>query len=141
MQYRSAKSPGMMALFALLLLILAAAVVLSLTFLTGAMRIVVAVIDAVLALLLVWVLCATTYTFETDALVLKCGPLREEHPYAGLESAVRTRGYGFMMALAFDRLELNPGVNPERGRIVLSPEREDEFLAELARRCPGIRIK
>ena len=141
MQYRSAKSPGMMALFALLLLILAAAVVLSLTFLTGAMRIVVAVVDAVLALLLIWVLSATTYTFETDALVLKCGPLREELPYAGLVSAVRTLGYGFMMALAFDRLELNPGVNPERGRIVLSPEREDEFLAELARRCPGIRIK
>ena len=53
------KSPGMMALFALLLLILAAAVVLSLTFLTGAMRIVVAVVDAVLALLLIWVLSAT----------------------------------------------------------------------------------
>ncbi len=49
----------MMALFALLLLILAAAVVLSLTFLTGAMRIVVAVVDAVLALLLIWVLSAT----------------------------------------------------------------------------------
>ncbi len=46
-----------------------------------------------------------------------------------------------MMALAFDRLELNPGVNPERGRIVLSPSARTNFLAELARRCPGIRIK
>ena len=45
------------------------------------------------------------------------------------------------MALAFDRLELNHGLNPERGRIVLSPEREDEFLEELARRCPDIQIK
>ena len=130
-----------MALFALFILILATAVVLSLAFLSGAMRIVVAVVDTILALLLVWVLCATYYTLEADALVLKCGPLLEAYPYSELETVVRTRGYGFMMALAFDRLELNPGVNPERGRIVLSPEREDDFLAELARRCPGIQIK
>ena len=141
MQYHSAKSPGMMALFALFLFILAAAVVLSLLFLSGAMRFVVAAIDAILAALLIWVLCATSYTFEQDALILRCGPLREAYAYADLKTVVRTRGYGFMMALAFDRFESNPSLNPERGKIVLSPEREDDFLAELARRCPGIQIR
>ncbi len=130
-----------MALFALFILIFAAAIVLSLTFLSGAMRVVAAVVDALLTILLVWMLCTTCYTFGEDSLVLKCGPLREAYPYGELKTAVRTRGYGFVMALAFDRLELNPGLNPERGRIVLSPEREDEFLAELARRCPDIQIK
>ena len=130
-----------MVLFAFLFIILIGAVVLSLLFLSGAVRIIIPLIDAVLVFLLVWVLCATYYTFEKDALVLHCGPVRESYPYSELQSAVRTRGYGFMMALAFDRIELNHGVNPERGAIVLSPEREDEFLAELARRCPGIKIK
>ncbi len=141
MQFRSAKSPGMMALFASLFVVLIAAVVLSLLFLSGAMRVVVPVIDVILMLLLAWVLCATYYTFEADALVLRCGPVCESYPYEELQTAVRTRGYGFMMALSFDRIELNHGINPERGAIVLSPEREDEFLAELARRCPGIKIK
>ncbi len=141
LQYRSAKSPGMMALFALLLLVFTAAVVLSLLFLSGPARIVIAVVDAILALLLVWVLCCTYYTLGETALLLQCGPLHEEYPYEELKTVVRTRGYGFVMALAFDRLELNHGLNPERGRIVLSPEREDEFLEELARRCPDIQIK
>lgn len=141
MQFRSAKSPGMMALFALLFVIFIAAVILSLLFLSGVIRIIVPMADIILALLLLWVLCATYYTFEQDALVLHCGPVRESYPYSELQTADRTRGYGFMMALAFDRIELNHGINPERGAIVLSPEREDEFLAELARHCPGIKIK
>ncbi len=139
--FRSAKSPGMMALFALLMLILATASILALIFLTGAGRIVVAAIDILLILLFIWVLCATYYTFGDSALILRCGPLREEYDYSELKTALRTRGYGFVMALAFDRLELNAGLNPERGRIVLSPEREDAFLEELARRCPGLQIQ
>lgn len=141
MTYRSAKSSGMMALFALLILILITASILALTCLTGAIRMIVTVVDILLVLLLIWVWCTTYYTFGDDALVLKCGPLREEYPYGELKTVVRTRGYGFVMALAFDRLELNPGLNPERGRMILSPEREDDFLAELARRCPGIQIR
>ena len=124
-----------------LLLVFTAAVVLSLLFLSGPARIVIAVVDAILALLLIWVLCCTYYTLGETALLLQCGPLHEEYPYEELKTVVRTRGYGFVMALAFDRLELNHGLNPERGRIVLSPEREDEFLEELARRCPEIQIK
>lgn len=110
--FRSAKSPGMMALFALLMLILATASILALIFLTGAGRIVVAAIDILLILLFIWVLCATYYTFGDSALILRCGPLREEYDYSELKTALRTRGYGFVMALAFDRLELNAGLNP-----------------------------
>ena len=141
MQYRSAKSPGMMGVFAALFAALITTSILSILFVNGALRILIPVVDVLLALLLVWVLTTTYYTFTENALELHCGPLHEVYPYAELKTAVRTRGYGFVMALAFDRLELNHDLDPTRGKIVLSPEREDEFLAELASRCPEIEIK
>ena len=46
-----------------------------------------------------------------------------------------------MMALGFDRLQINAGINPEKGKTVLSPENEDEFLRELSLRCPELEIR
>ncbi len=141
MRYRSAVSPAMAALFALFVLLLLAGGALALTRLTGPARVVLPVLDGLLAALLVWAFFTTRYTLAPDALVLQCGPLTERLPYGEIRTAVRTRGYGFLMCLAFDRLELNPGEDPARGKIVLSPEREDEFLEELARRCPDLQIR
>ena len=141
MRYRSAVSPVLAALLCLLILALLGGGVLALLLLTGAGRVLLPLIDFVLALLLVWVLFGTWYDLDPGALVLHAGPLKEVIPYSELRVAARIRGRGFLMALAFDRLELNPGLDPSKGRIVLSPEREDEFLEELKKRCPGIEIR
>ena len=141
MRYRSAVSPAMAALYLLLTLLLLAGAVLSLTFLTGTIRILLALLDLALAGLLIWAFFSTGYTLDPGALVLRSGPIREVIPYREIRVAARTRGYGFLMALSFDRLELNPGLNPEKGRFVLSPEREDEFLEELKKRCPELEIR
>ncbi|MBE6936269.1 MAG: hypothetical protein E7458_07165 [Ruminococcaceae bacterium] len=141
MQYPSSRCPGMTAIFALLFILLSAAAVLSVLFLDGVLRVLFPVMELAIAALFVWVLTGTRYTLAENALILQCGPIRDELPYREIKSVYKTRGHGFLMALDFDRLELNPGLDPTRGKIVLSPVREDEFIEELRKRCPELIVK
>lgn len=141
MRYRSAKSPAVTVVFVLFILLLAAVSVFAALVLSGAVRVLLPILDGLLAAFSIWVYFSTYYVLDPGALLLHSGPLRMSVPYTEIRTVVRTRGYGFFMALAFDRLELDPGLVTERGRVVLSPEREEEFLRELAQRCPGIEIR
>lgn len=141
MQYPSSRCPGMTAIFALLFVLLAAAALLSVWILDGVLRVLFPILELAIAALLFWVLTGTRYTLAENALVLQCGPIRDELPYHEIKSVYRTRGYSFLMALDFDRLELNPGLDAARGKIVLSPVREDEFIEELRKRCPELIVK
>ena len=141
MQYPSSRCPGMTAIFALLFILLSAAAVLSVLILDGVLRVLFPVVELAIAALFVWVLTGTRYTLAEDALILQCGPIREELPYHEIRSVYKTRGHSFLMALDFDRLELNPGLDAARGKIVLSPVREDEFIEELRKRCPELIVK
>ena len=141
MHYPSSRCPGMTAIFALFFLVILAAAVLSVLFLDGALRILFPLCELAVGALLFWVLTGTGYTLKDKALELRCGPIRDELPYEEIKSVYKTRGYSFIMALDFDRLELNPGLDATRGKIVLSPVREDEFIAELQKRCPELLVK
>ena len=73
--------------------------------------------------------------------MLHSGPFNDAIAYKDIKTVDKTRGVNFVMALAFDRLQINANLNPEKGKIVLSPENEDEFLEELAARCDGLEIR
>lgn len=90
--------------------------------------------------MLLSVLFDTHYELRDDSLFMKGGLFRSEIAYKDIKTVARTRGYSFFMTLAINRLEINAGLDPEKGKIVLSPEREDEFLDELKKRCPDMVI-
>ncbi len=106
-----------------------------------ALKYLIALMCLIVVALVIWVRWNTWYELREDGLYLCSGPFHEEIPYADIKTVDKTRGLDFIMALDYDRLQINAGLNPERGKIVLSPEREDEFLAELSRRCPELEIR
>ena len=141
MRFESAKSTGMRLGIAALCAIIVALAVLYCIFFDGFFKYIVALMCIAVAALLIWVRVDTYYVLREKSLLLKSGPFRDVIPYDEIKTADKTRGWNFIMALDFNRLQINAGLNPEKGKIVLSPENEDEFLAELAKHCPELKIR
>lgn len=141
MLYQSAKSARMTALMYGMCAAIVVVAALYCIFFESPLKYLIALMCLIVVALVIWVRCATWYELRDDVLYLRSGPFHDEIPYTEIKTVDKTRGMDFIMALDFNRLQLNAGLNPEKGKIVLSPEREDEFLAELSRRCPELEIR
>ena len=141
MRFESEKSMGMRVGMYVLCLFTIAVGALYCVFFDTVLKYVIAALCLIVAALLVWVRLCTYYELRDDCLYLRSGPFRDEIPYDEIKTVDKTRGWNFIMALGFDRLQINAGINPEKGKTVLSPENEDEFLRELSLRCPELEIR
>ncbi len=141
MRFESSRSGRMGVLMYGLCAAIVVVAVLYCVFFESILKYLVALMCLIVVALVIWVRCATWYELRASVLYLRSGPFHDEIPYAEIKTVDKTCGMDFIMALDFNRLQLNAGLNPEKGKVVLSPEREDEFLAELSRRCPGLEIR
>jgi len=101
----------------------------------------IALMCLIVVALVVWVRFDTWYELRKTGLYLKSGPFHDLIPYDEIKTVDKTRGWDFIMALDFDRLQINAGLDPEKGKIVLSPKDEDLFLEELKARCEGLEVR
>ncbi len=141
MRFESAKSPRMTLLIYALSAAAVAVAVLYCIFFETVLRFLIAALCLAAAALALWVHASTWYELRERSLYLHSGPFNDAIAYKDIKTVDKTRGVNFVMALAFDRLQINANLDPEKGKIVLSPENEDEFLAELAKRCPEMKIR
>lgn len=105
------------------------------------LRYIIALMCLIVVIMVVWVRRNTYYELREECLFLCSGPFHDEVLYSDIKTVDKTRGYDFIMALDYNRLQINAGINPEKGKIVLSPEREDEFIAELTKHCPDMIVR
>lgn len=89
---------------------------------------------------LLWMLNGGTYyELRDEYLYARSGFFSERIRYEKVTSLRKCRNMLSSMALAADRIEVRVGTNYVLGTTFISPVRRDEFLAELARRCPNAR--
>jgi uncharacterized membrane protein YdbT with pleckstrin-like domain len=141
MRFESSRSGRMSVLMYGMCAVIAVLAVLYCVFFESPLKYLIALMCLMVVALVIWVRCATWYELREESLYLRSGPFHDEIPYGEIRTVDKTRGIDFIMALDYNRLQINAGLNPEKGKIVLSPEREDEFLAELGRRCPELEIR
>lgn len=89
---------------------------------------------------LLWVYFGTYYELRDEYLYARCGPLSERIRYDRVTRLRKCRNLFSSMALATDRIEIRTGPNFVTGTTYISPRERDEFLTELARRCPNATI-
>jgi len=137
MIFRSEKSGFFMVGGAVLILLMAGAV--AAAFWVGFfMRWFLAVLMAGCAALILYAMLDTRYEFAEHSLMMKCGVFREQIAYNQICRVTKTRGYTYMMAMAVNRLTID---RVDGGPVLnISPEREDEFIAELKKRCPDLEV-
>lgn len=141
MRFESAKSPRMTVLMYALALIAVVVAVLYCLYFETVLRFFIAALCLAVVGMVIWVRMTTWYELRAASLYLHAGPFQDRIPYADIQTVDKTRGWNFIMALNTNRLQINAGINPEKGNIVLSPEREDEFLEELKKHCPDVIIR
>ena len=139
--FPSVRSVGMTLVLSGLMILLILLLCVALLFFRGVLRIAFVLLYAAVFALTLYVYFHTYYVFEEDELVLISGPFRESIAYEKIKTAVKTRGFSYSMALAFDRIELNYGLHTDGSRWVMSPVDEDDFLDELAVHCPDLQIR
>ncbi|TCP58112.1 PH (Pleckstrin Homology) domain-containing protein [Tumebacillus sp. BK434] len=93
------------------------------------------IVVATMALIL-W-LFNTYYEFRENELYIKGGPFRWRIPYQQIRSVRKTRSIISGPALSLDRMEIRSTYDS----VLISPEREAEFLAELKKRSPQLRTE
>ena len=141
MRYNSTKSVGITIVMFAMLAVLAGGLVLTLLYMTGGSKWFFAVVYLLTFGMLLWIYFATYYELRENTLYMRSGPFAENVPYVKIRKAVKCRGYKTSMALSTARIELIYGRSSISGRTFISPEREDEFLAELQKRCPKLKIE
>lgn len=94
------------------------------------------VVTTGIAAMMGWIWLDTGYFFTDDALVVRCGPAKWTIPYDRIEALAKTRNPLKSPALSLQRLEVFYG--PGGRSLLISPEREEEFLRILEERCPRI---
>ena len=141
MRYNSTKNLFFTAAFAAMILIMAAGAVIAIIAFTGAAQWAFPIFYAVIAALAVWLYFSAYYMFGDDALAIRGGAFRDRVPYDAVRGAAKCRSYAFALALSTERIQLTYGDGAHTLTMMISPEREDEFLAELKKRCPNLEIK
>lgn len=89
------------------------------------------------AVLVLWVLYGTSYRFTDDLLLVRSGPFRFAVPLAEVTSATPSRNPLSSPACSLDRLLIRYG----RRKIMVSPQRREAFLRELAARGNGLIVQ
>ncbi|MFT4194101.1 PH domain-containing protein [Ottowia sp.] len=85
-----------------------------------------------------WVLAATGYRLEQDALAIRCGPFRWRIPLKDIRAVEPSRSWLSSPALSLDRLRIRHG---RAGQVLVSPKDRQAFVRALRRRNPHIQIE
>ena len=94
-----------------------------------------AVMTALVAVIVVWIVLSTYYEFTGDLLVAHAGPFSWRIPLREISSVRESQSVRSGPALSMDRLEIAWG----EGRLLLiSPEDKAGFLAVLHRQAPRL---
>jgi len=100
-----------------------------------------AVFLAMVALIL-WCSFSVKYVFFDDHLYVKGGPFRSRIPYKSIRQAAPTKNIftGYRILSSVDAIEIfyDKGM---LGSVKISPKDTEQFLAELKKRCPRVRIQ
>ena len=90
---------------------------------------------------LAWILRGTNYTLDGDRLSARSGPFRWTIGLADITGVEKPHGLfrrgGSSPALSLDRLEISYGAGK---RLTISPENQEQFLADLRARQQTLRI-
>lgn len=89
------------------------------------------------AAFMLWVLYGTDYALGDGTLLIRCGPFRYRVPLGAIDSVSASRNPLSSPACSLDRLLIK--WDEGRRRILISPFGKDDFLRDLARRCPHLR--
>ncbi|MDE3126781.1 MAG: PH domain-containing protein [Gemmatimonadota bacterium] len=84
-----------------------------------------------------WLFATTDYTLDTDALIIRSGPLRWTVPYAQIRSVRPTANMASAPAMSLRRLEVRYG---DGQSVVISPRDRDAFVAALRRRAARLTV-
>ncbi|MFE8699667.1 PH domain-containing protein [Cytobacillus sp. FJAT-54145] len=91
--------------------------------------------------LILWVAFDIKYVFEEHHLFIKGGPFRSRIKYEDITRVTPTNNIlvGYRILSSKDALEIlyKTGI---LGSIIISPKNKEEFILELARRCPNASI-
>ncbi|MBU9673874.1 PH domain-containing protein [Planococcus sp. CP5-4] len=91
--------------------------------------------------LILWITFAIQYVFLENHLLVKAGPFRSRIPSDSILKVSPTRDIftGYRLLSSRDALEL---INNTTifGTVKISPENQDVFIAELQKRCPGLKL-
>lgn len=89
--------------------------------------------------LVLWVLRGTRYELYADRLVVRSGPFRWRIPLAAIQEVRPSRSPLSGPALSLDRLLIR--YQGSRLGVMISPEREEAFLQDLASRAPHLEVR
>jgi hypothetical protein len=84
-----------------------------------------------------WIWTATYYEFLPDELLVKAGPFKWKISYQSIKRVRRTKSLLSSPALSINRLE----ISHTKGIILISPEKELEFISLLMKQNPEILIE
>ena len=101
----------------------------------------VALLVAVLAIgagLPLWVLAATGYRVDRDALAIRSGPFRWRIALADIRAVEPARSWLSSPALSLDRLRIRHG---RAGQVLVSPKDKPAFVQALRRHNPHIQVE
>jgi hypothetical protein len=82
----------------------------------------------------IWLLAATSYTFDRVDLDVRCGPFAWRVPLREIRAVTATRNPLSSPALSLDRLRIDYG---RMSSIMVSPHDKDGFMQELRKRMPS----
>ncbi len=84
-----------------------------------------------------WFWSTTGYLVADGYLVIKYGPIRKKVLIKEISKITKTRNPISAPALSLDRLEITYG---KYGLAIISPEKQEEFIALLLQENPNIRV-
>lgn len=94
---------------------------------------------------LLWFIYSMKYTFHEKHLLVRGAFIRSRIPYENITSVSSLSGFlqtmsGFQMLTARSGLEISYDKG-NIGGVKISPQNEEEFLVELQKRCPNMKVK
>ncbi|RIK97992.1 MAG: hypothetical protein DCC71_21360 [Proteobacteria bacterium] len=106
----------------------------------GALAIPFALFHLAVAGFIAWTLFGTAYRIGDDAILVRSGPFRWRIPLGAIVSVTPTRNPLSSPAVSLDRLRVAYRAARGERALMLSPADKAGFLAELAARCPSLRL-
>jgi hypothetical protein len=92
----------------------------------------------ILPALVIWLWKTTYYILDEKNLLVRSGPIKKTIPLASIRSAKKSSNPLSSPALSLKRIEIRYGTYH---RVLISPKDRDEFLRQLAKRCPQADIE
>lgn len=84
-----------------------------------------------------WLWFGTNYTIGSDALIVRCGPLKMRIKFSEVTRIAETRNLWASAALSIDRVEIRYA---RYNTVYVSPKDQDRFIALLSARCPDAQV-